>query len=101
MRASAVAGTMSTAVTNPSWLRPWTMVPVPADPPPRNPPSVDCTVEGYIHSWWPCSWAWLSRVSMRAPASAVIVPFSGSSPWTVVREVMSSTSPPKRGRTCP
>lgn len=77
------------------WFAPREIVPVPPDPPARNPPIVEFIVDGYIQSCWPLSRAACSSCDIGAPASAVMNPSPTSSTFRA-REV-SSTRPPREG----
>ena len=60
---------------------------------------LDCAVDGYIHSSCPVSRAACSRLTMEAPASAVMTPSPTST--TARARDMSSTSPPGIGMAWP
>ena len=76
-------------------LLPCSIEPVPPEPPARKPPMLDCAVDGYIHSSCPVSRAACSRLTIVAPASAVMTPSPTST--TARARDMSSTRPPGIG----
>jgi hypothetical protein len=92
-------GATSAETTNPSAVVRCSIVPVPALPPPMNPPTVELFVDGYIQMSRPAARPTLSIAVSRAPAPAVIVPPG----FTVIesRPRRSSRMPPSNGVACP